>query len=100
MLECIKAYLRVLKSDGFVVSNFFSEDETQYRQTYARALFKHIYRDITKDNYIAIGLNQQAPALNRNELQFRFRALQQNKLLADMNWIQKVKHIHNTNDDK
>jgi spermidine synthase len=99
-LECLGEYLRILKSTGLVVTNFLYEQESRYRQTYAHALFKYIYRGITKDNYILIGLNKQAKIFNQNLLELKARALQQTKPLSNMNWIEQIKYIHNGNDDK
>ncbi len=99
-VECLGEYLRILKSTGLVLANFVYEQESRYRQTYVHALFKHIYRGITKDNYILIGLNKQAKIYDQEELKLRARAIQQSKSLPDMNWIEEIKYIHNGNDDK
>ncbi|CAF4734532.1 unnamed protein product [Rotaria sp. Silwood1] len=99
-VECIREYLRILKSTGLVLGNFFTKHENQYKQTYERTLFKHMYRGNIKNNYILIGLNKQAKVFNLNELKLRARDLQQNKPLFDMNWIHETKYIHHGNDDK
>lgn len=99
-LECLGEYLRILKSTGLVLANFLYEQESRVRQTYARALFNHIYRGIAKHNYILIGLNKQAKVFNQSSLQLRASGLQQSKPLPDMNWSEEVQHIHNGNDDK
>ncbi|CAF2339443.1 unnamed protein product [Rotaria sp. Silwood2] len=99
-IECVSEYLRILKSTGLVIGNFFYEQESRYRQTYERAFFKQIYQGVIKNNYILIGLNKQTKVFNQNELQLRARDLQQNKSLFDMNWIHETKHIHNENNDK
>lgn len=99
-LECLGEYLRVLKSTGLVIANFLYEQESRYRQTYAHALFKHIYRGVTKDNYILIGLNKQAKVFDQSALQLRARGLQQSKPLPEVNWVEEVQHIQNGNDNK
>ncbi|CAF0898491.1 unnamed protein product [Adineta steineri] len=99
-IECLKEYLRILKSTGLVVANFLYEQESRYRETYSRAHFKHIYRGITPGNYILIGLNKEANIFNQTELQIRAEFLQQNKSLPNMNWIEEVKYIRNGNDNK
>jgi spermidine synthase len=99
-LECLGEYLRILKSTGLVLANFLYEQESRYRQTYSRALFKYIYRGITKDSYILIGLNKEAKIFNQISLQLRAIALQQSKPLSGMNWIDEIKYIRNGNDDK
>ena len=99
-LECVGEYLRILKSTGVVLANFHYEQESRYRQTYGRSLFKHIYRGVTKDNFILIGLNSQARIFGRNELRRQAVILQESKPLPEMNWIELTKYIHNGNDDK
>jgi spermidine synthase len=99
-LESFGEYLRILKPTGLVLGNFLYEQESRYRQTYARVLFKQIYRGITKNNYLLIGLNKDAKIFNQTSLQLRARALQQSKPLPDMNWLEETNYIHNANDDR
>ena len=99
-LECLGEYLRILKSTGLVVANFLYEQESRYRQTYARALFKHIYRGAAKGNYVLIGLKKDAKVHDRTSLQLRARTLQQSKPLPDMNWMEESNYLYNGNDDR
>jgi spermidine synthase len=99
-LECLREYLRILKSTGLVLANLPYEQKSRYRETYARALFKHIYRGIRQNNYILIGLNEKAKVFYQDELQLRAGALQHSKPLPDMNWIEESKYLRYGNDDK
>jgi hypothetical protein len=99
-LECLRKYLHLLKSTGLVLANFPYEQESRLRQTYAQAFFKHIYRGISKNSYILIGLNKDAKIFDRSALRLRAASLQQSKSLPDMNWIDEIKYIRDGNDDK
>ena len=99
-LECLGEYLRILKSTGLVLANFIYEQESRYRQTYARALFKHVYRAIAKNNYVLIGLNKNAQIFDQASLQLRGTTLQRSRPLPDMNWIEETKFILHGNDDR
>ena len=99
-LECLGEYRRILKSTGLVLANFLYEDESRYRQTYARALFKHVYQGLAKYNYILIGLNKEAKILDETSLQIRAKTFQQSRPLPEMNWIEEITHLHNDNGDQ
>jgi spermidine synthase len=99
-VECFGEYLRILKSTGLILANFLYEQESRYRQTYARMLFKHIYRGITKNNYVLIGLNNDAKIFNQSSLQLRANGLQHSKPLSDMNWVEETNNIHHENNDR
>lgn len=99
-LECLGEYQRVLKPAGLVLANFLYEDESRYRATYARALFKHLYRGIAKENYILIGLNKEAKILDEISLQIRAKTLQQTRPLPEMDWMKEITYLRNGNDDQ
>ena len=99
-LECLGEYLRLLKPAGLVLANFLYEQESRYRQTYARALFKHIYRAVAKYNYILIGLNKETKILDPISLQVRAKILQQSRPLPDMNWMEEITYLRDGNDEQ
>jgi spermidine synthase len=99
-VECFVEYLRILKPTGLVSANFPYEQESRYRQTYANAFFKYIYRGIAKDNYILIGLNKDAKIFNQTTLQLRANAYQHSKPLPDLNWSSELNNLYQANDDR
>lgn len=99
-LECLGEYLRLLKSTGLVLANLISEHQSRYRQSYARALFRHIYLGLAVDNYILIGLNKQARLFNRTLLQIEAKRLQEKVPLPEMNWLEEIKHLRDGNEER
>ncbi|UJR33288.1 hypothetical protein I4U23_020739 [Adineta vaga] len=99
-LECLGEYLRILKSNGLILVNYPYEQESRYRETYSRASFKYIYRGELPNNYVLIGLNEDAKVFILDELRIRAGALQHSRPLPEMNWIEEVKYIHNGNEDQ
>lgn len=98
-LECLGEYQRVLKSNGIVLGNFVYEHESRYRQTYARALFRHVYRGLTTTNFILIGLNKQAQLFNQSFFEIQARILQQTHSVPEMNWLEEIKYLRDGNED-
>ena len=99
-LECLGEYRRLLKSTGLLAANFLYEQESRYRQTYARALFHHIYRVEAKENYILIGLHQQARIFNDKDFEIRARELERSKPLPEFSWLKESQNLRNGNEDR
>ena len=94
-IECLGEYRRILKSTGLLAANFLLEQEGRYRQTFARALFDHIYRVEVEYNYILFGLCKQAQVFNEKDFETRARILERSKPLPDFNWVQESQHFRN-----
>lgn len=97
-IECLAEYLRVLKQTGVLLANYPFENESRYRETYARARFKHVYRGTLPENYVLIGLHADAKVFDRNELRIRARVLQHSRALPEVNWAEEVANVRNANE--
>ena len=98
-IECLAEYIRILKRTGLLLANYPYEQESRYRETYSRALFKYVYRGKLPYNYILIGLNHDTTVYSLEELQIRARNLQAVKSIPEMSWLEEVKYIHGEKQD-
>lgn len=98
-IECLGEFQRVLKSKGLLTMNFVEDNQKNlYRQTFARASFKHLYRAEIEGNFVFIALQKHANVFNRSDFQRRAEILQKNNsILIEFDWREEIQSLQNEN---